>query len=95
MTEVLASTEQPQRHRRRVNLRVLLVRFVLDFALITVVLAFMPGFRTNLSLTLGSMALLAAIYGLLNAFVRPVLDLLLMPFVVQTYGFVVIIVERR
>jgi ubiquinone biosynthesis protein len=93
MTEVLISTEKPQRRRHRVNLRVVTVRFIMDLVFVTIVLAFMPGFRTNLSLTLGSMALLAAIYGLLNAFVRPVLDLLLMPFVVQTYGFVVIIVD--
>jgi ubiquinone biosynthesis protein len=71
----------------------LVVRFIMDMVLITVVLAFMPGFRTNLDLTFRSIALLAVIYGLLNAFVRPVLDLLLMPFVVQTYGFVVVIVD--
>jgi ubiquinone biosynthesis protein len=93
MPEVLISTEEPRRRRRRVNFRVLAVRFILDFVLITVVLAFMPGFRTGLSFTLGSMALLAVIYGLLNAFVRPALDLLLMPFIVQTYGFVVVIVD--
>jgi ubiquinone biosynthesis protein len=76
-----------------VNLRVLVVRFIMDIVFITVVLAFMPGFRTNLEASLGSMALLAAIYGLLNVFVRPVLDLLLMPFLVQTYGLVVVIVD--
>ena len=66
------------------NVRVLIVRFVVDLVLIASVLALMPGFRTDLELTFGSMALLAVIYGLLNAFVRPALDLLLMPFVVQT-----------
>jgi ubiquinone biosynthesis protein len=91
MPEVLISTEKPR--RRRVNFRVLGVRFLLDIVLITIVLAFMPGFRTGLSFTLGSMALLAVLYGLLNAFVRPALDLLLMPFIVQTYGFVVVIVD--
>jgi ubiquinone biosynthesis protein len=91
MPEVLISTEKPR--RRRVNFRVLGVRFLLDMVLITIVLAFMPGFRTGLSFTLGSMALLAVLYGLLNAFVRPALDLLLMPFIVQTYGFVVVIVD--
>jgi ubiquinone biosynthesis protein len=65
----------------------------MDIVLIAFVLAFMPGLRTGLGLTLGSIALLAVIYGLLNAFVRPALDLLLMPFVVQTYGFVVVIVD--
>ncbi len=86
-------TEAPRRRRRRVNVRVLIVRFIMDIVLVTVVLAFMPGFRTDLDLALGSMALLAVIYGLLNAFIRPALDLLLMPFVVQTYGLVVVIVD--
>jgi len=92
MAEVLVSSEKPQR-KRRVNFRVIMVRFVMDIAFITIVLAFMPGFRTELDLQLGSIALLAVIYGLLNIFVRPVLDLLLMPFVVQTYGLVVMLVD--
>lgn len=81
-------------HRRlRINLRVLVVRFAMDMVLIAFVLAFMPGFRTDLTNSLGSIAILAAIYGLLNAFIRPVLNLILMPFVIQTYGFVVVIVD--
>ena len=93
MTEAAIPTSTARTHRHRVNLRVLGVRFIMDIVFITVVLAFMPGFRTNLEESLGSMALLAVIYGLLNAFVRPVLDLLLMPFLVQTYGLVVVIVD--
>ncbi|MGI9529680.1 MAG: AarF/UbiB family protein [Acidimicrobiia bacterium] len=82
------------RHRRyRVNYRVLTVRFFMDLVLVTVVLAFMPGIRSDLQASLVSLALLAVLYGLLNAFVRPVLDLLLMPFVVQTYGLVVALVD--
>jgi ubiquinone biosynthesis protein len=92
MTEASVSREKPRRSRR-VNFRVTIVRFVMDIAFITIVLAFMPGFRTELDLQLGSIALLAVIYGLLNVFVRPVLDLLLMPFVVQTYGLVVMLVD--
>ena len=93
MTEVLTPIEEAPRRHRRVNFRVLLVRFAMDIVFVTIVLAFMPGFRTDLDLALGSMALIAVIYGLLNAFVRPLLDLLLMPFVVQTYGIVVVIVD--
>lgn len=65
----------------------------MDVVLIAVVLAFMPGFRTNLTSSLGSIALAAVIYGLLNVFVRPALDALLMPFVVQTYGFAIVLVD--
>ena len=65
----------------------------MDFVLVTVVLAFMPGFRTDFDASLVNLALLALLYGLLNAFLRPVLDLLLMPFVVQSYGLVILIVD--
>jgi ubiquinone biosynthesis protein len=92
MGEVVVSSEKPRR-KHRVNFRVMIVRFMMDIAFITIVLAFMPGFRTELDLKLGSIALLAVIYGLLNIFVRPVLDLLLMPFVVQTFGLVVMLVD--
>jgi ubiquinone biosynthesis protein len=81
------------RSRRRFNIRVVAVRFAMDFVLIALVLSFMPGFRNNLVPSFGSIAILAILFGLLNAFVRPALDLLLMPFVVQTYGFVVVIVD--
>jgi ubiquinone biosynthesis protein len=53
----------------------------------------MPGIRTNFELTFGSIALLSVIYGLLNVLVRPALDLLLMPFIVQSYGVVVVLVD--
>ena len=79
--------------RLHVNFRALLVRFAMDFVLVTVVLAFMPGFRSDLEASVVNLALLALLYGLLNAFLRPVLDLLLMPFVVQTYGLVILIVD--
>jgi ubiquinone biosynthesis protein len=92
MAEVVVSSEKPRR-KRRGNFRVMIVRFMMDIAFITIVLAFMPGFRTELDLRLGSIALLAVIYGLLNIFIRPVLDLLLMPFLVQTYGLVVMLVD--
>ncbi len=93
MDEVPAATQVPSRHRHRVNWRVLLVRFVMDAVTVAAVLALMPGIRTSFELTYGSIALLAVIYALLNAFVRPALDLLLMPFIVQTYGLVVVLVD--
>mgnify|MGYP001817856341 CR=1 FL=1 len=82
-----------RRPRRRVNIRVVLVRFVMDFLLVSLLIAVMPGIRSGYDLTIGSIALIAVVYGLLNAFIRPALDLLLMPFVVQTYGFAVILVD--
>lgn len=86
-------TVRAAEERPRLNVRVIFVRFVMDLVLITVVLAFMPGFREDLQASLGSLALIALLYGLLNAFLRPILDLLLMPFVVQTYGLVILLVD--
>ncbi|MFV1963379.1 MAG: phage holin family protein, partial [Acidimicrobiia bacterium] len=93
MTEEPMQTQASRRRRSRVNVRVVIVQFVMDIVLIAIVLSLMPGFRTDLDFSLRSIALLAVIYGLLNAFVRPALDLLLMPFVVQTYGVVIVIVD--
>ena len=79
--------------RSRLYPRVIAVRFLMDLVLVSVVLAFMPGFRNDLQASLGSLALIALIYGLLNAFLRPLLDLVLMPFIVQTYGMVILLVD--
>ena len=86
-------TVRAAEERPRLNIRVIAVGFVMDLVLVTVVLAFMPGFRGDLQASLGSMAVIALMYGLLNAFLRPVLDLVLMPFVVQTYGLVILLVD--
>ena len=61
--------------------------------LIALVLGLMPGIRTEFELSFLAIAIMAVIYGLLNAFVRPAFDLLLSPFLVQTYGLVVIVVD--
>ena len=93
MAKAPTSIESTPRRRSRVNWRVGIVRFVIDTVLIGIVLGFMPGIRAGFELTLASLALLSVIYGLLNAFVRPALDLLLMPFIVQTYGLVIVLVD--
>ncbi len=99
MTQANISIEEeaPAKGRRRrghgVNFRVMIVQFLMDMVIIALVLAFMPGFRSDVTGTFRTLALLALLYGLLNAFVRPTLDLFLMPFIVQTYGFVILIVD--
>lgn len=92
MTEAAQPTQSSPR-RRRINWRVLVVRFVLDILMIGLVLGLMPGMSSDFELSFATIALMAIIYGLLNAFVRPALDLFLSPFMVQTYGLVVVIVD--
>ena len=75
------------------NWRLILVRFVTDAVLIVVVIWLLPGLRTGADLSLLDIVVITAIYGLLNAFVRPALDLLLMPFLVQSYGLVLVLVD--
>ena len=96
MTEPAAKATDSGTHRhrkRRTNWRVVIVRFAVDVVMIALVLGLMPGIRTEFELSFLSIALMAVIYGLLNAFVRPAFDLLLSPFVVQTYGLAVVIVD--
>ena len=93
MAEAPTSIQSTPHRRSRVNWRVGIVGFVIDTVLIGLVLGFMPGIRTDFELTLTSITVLSVIYGLLNAFVRPALDLLLMPFIVQTYGLVIVLVD--
>lgn len=93
MTEASAEPFPSERNWLRTNIRVVSVRFLLDVVLIVGVLTLFPGLRANFSATVASVLLLAAVFALLNFFVRPALDALLMPFIVQTYGFVVILVD--
>ena len=96
MTEQLTQetdSRDQRRRKRRINWRVVVVRFFVDIVLIALVLGLMPGIRTQFELSFLTIAIMAVIYGLLNAFVRPALDLMLSPFLVQTYGLVVIVVD--
>ncbi|MCL1595184.1 MAG: AarF/UbiB family protein [Actinomycetia bacterium] len=93
----MTETSTPNKRRRRrwigANLRVVAVHFLMDIVLIALVLVLMPGFRTNLRPSITAIALAAIVYGLLNVFARPALDTLLMPFVIQTYGFAIVLVD--
>lgn len=77
----------------RGNWRVALVRFVLSGLLVMVVLALLPSIDADFEAPLASIVTLAAIYALLDVFVRPLLNLLLMPFVVQSYGLALVAVD--
>ncbi len=93
MTDAPTTTKATNRRWMRTNVRVVITNFVMDIVLIAVVLALMPAFSIGDIPTFASIAGAAVVYGLLNAFVRPALDALLMPFVVQTYGFAIVLVD--
>jgi len=77
----------------RNNWRVALVRFLMSGVLVMLVLALLPSIDADIEAPLASILLLASIYALLDVFVRPLLNVLLMPFVVQSYGLALVAVD--
>jgi putative membrane protein len=61
--------------------------------LVLLVLGLLPSIDADIEAPLTSILLLAAIYSFLDAFVRPFLNVLLMPFVVQSYGLALVAVD--
>lgn len=73
--------------------RVSVVQILLDALLLGLVFALLPGIGTRFDVPWLGFVLLGFGYGVLMQFVRPVLDLLLLPFLVQTYGLVLAVVD--
>jgi putative membrane protein len=73
------------------NWRILLVRILVN-AVMLVVLAILPGIKF-VDPSLGKLLLMALVLGLINAFVKPVLQFLTLSFLFVTYGFVIILIN--
>jgi len=73
--------------------RVLLARFIVDVVLIGVTVSLIPGVTIRLQETLFGLIVLALSYGLLVQFVRPILNMVLLPYLIQSYGLVLILVD--
>ncbi len=73
------------------NWRILLVRILVN-AVTLVVLAILPGI-TFVDPSLGKLLLMALVLGLINAFVKPILQFLTLSFLFVTYGFVLILIN--
>ncbi len=83
-------------HRRSLvwaNPRVTLTRFALGGILVAIIVAVLPSVSADLQRPLRAVLIVALIYALLDAYVRPVLSVLLMPFVVQSYGLALVAVD--
>jgi putative membrane protein len=61
--------------------------------LVVLVIALLPSIDSELETPIASVLTLAVVYALLDAFVRPFLNVLLMPFVVQSYGLALVAVD--
>ncbi len=79
--------------KERLNWRVAVVRVVANGLAIALVVAVFPGVDAATDHPVLAALWVGLIYGVLNALVRPVLNLLLVPFVLQTYGLVMALVN--
>lgn len=75
------------------NWRVALLRIVVNGTIVWLVLWAVPAVDAEIIHPLAAFALIAGIYGLLDAYVRPALDRLFMPFAVQSYGAALVAVD--
>ena len=73
------------------NWRILLVRILVN-AVTLVVLAILPGIKF-VDPSLGKLLLMALVLGLINAFIKPILQFLTLSFLFVTYGFVLIVIN--
>lgn len=75
------------------NPRALAVRFLANAILIGILILVLPGFELRGDRTLVSLLWLAAVFGVVTAVVRPVLEFVALPYVLQTFGLVVIVID--
>ena len=68
--------------------RVILVQLAADALVIAVLILVLPGFELHSSHKLLSVVWLAVLFGLVTALVRPALEFILLPYVLQTLGLV-------
>ena len=73
------------------NWRIVLVRILVN-AVTLVVLAILPGIQF-VDASLGKLLLMAFTLGLINAFIKPILQFLTLSFLFVTYGFVLILIN--
>jgi ubiquinone biosynthesis protein len=81
------------RFPRRLNWRVTLVQFLANAVVIGVLILVLPGFVLHAKHQVLAVLWLAAVFGILTALVRPALEFLFLPYVLQSLGLVVILID--
>lgn len=82
------------RHRlRRFNARALVVRFLANAVMIGVLILVLPGFELNADHPVLAVLWLAVLFGVISAIVVPVLEFFALPYLLQTFGLVVIVID--
>jgi ubiquinone biosynthesis protein len=77
----------------RLNWRVLLVQFLANAVVVGAVIALLPGFELHAAHTVLAVLWLAVVFGVLTALVRPALEFLLLPYLLQSLGLVVTVID--
>ena len=77
----------------RLNWRVTLVQFVANTIVVGLLILLLPGFELHATHELLAVLWLAAVFGIFGALVRPALEFLFLPYVLQSLGLVMIAIN--
>lgn len=78
---------------RSYNYRAILVRFVLNVLVLLFTVWIVPHIAFTGGQRVVTVLVIAAAFGLLNAFVKPLIQLILLPFLFVSYGVVVVLIN--
>ena len=89
-----AAEPRPRRHLRlHFRVRPLLVRFIVSAVCLALTVLVVPNVYFSGDYRILSWLIISAVFGLLMAFLKPLLQLLLLPFIFVSYGVVVVVIN--
>jgi ubiquinone biosynthesis protein len=77
----------------RLNWRITLVQFLVNAIVIGLLIVLLPGFELHATHELLAVLWLAAVFGVITALVRPALEFLFLPYVLQSLGLVMVAIN--
>jgi len=87
------AVDRGARAKSRLNWRVTLAQFLVNAVVIGVLILVFPGFELNAENELLAVLWLAVVLGILSALLRPALEFLFLPYALQTFGLVVVLIN--
>jgi putative membrane protein len=89
----VARTSSARRLQLHFRVRPLLVRWLVSVLTLVVTVVLVPHVSFSGSHRVLSYLIIAAVFALLNAFIKPLFQLLLLPFIFVSYGLVVVLIN--
>ena len=89
----MSRTDSKTHLRRRFRVRPLLLRFVVSALALALTAIIVPNVYMTGEYRILSWLVISAVFGLLVAFVKPLIQLLLLPFIFVSYGLVVVLIN--